>query len=199
MSKVFGLGLSRTGTTSLTLALRTLGYNVRHDLNGGGDVDFLLDVFKGKFQWKQFDRSAGALDIPISIYYREFDAQYPGSKFILTIRDKESWLESCEHLIAHLTKHIRTDWPNRKDWHMVHMDGPSLVRLMTYGRAFFDREQFSRTYDKHYQEVTEYFKDKPNQFLIMNICNGEGWEKLCPFMGKPIPKASFPHVNKRKT
>ncbi len=30
----------------------------------------------------------------------------------------------------------------------------------------------------------------------MNVMNGDGWEKLCPFLRLPIPKAAFPHANK---
>jgi hypothetical protein len=29
----------------------------------------------------------------------------------------------------------------------------------------------------------------------MNICDGEGWEKLCSFLNKPIPDVPFPKEN----
>jgi hypothetical protein len=33
----------------------------------------------------------------------------------------------------------------------------------------------------------------------MNICDdGDGWEKLCKFLNKPIPDMEFPHENKSK-
>jgi hypothetical protein len=41
--------------------------------------------------------------------------------------------------------------------------------------------------------VKEYFRDRPDDLLVMNICAGEGWEKLCPFLGLAIPKVKFPH------
>ena len=47
----------------------------------------------------------------------------------------------------------------------------------------------------HYSERKKYFKDRPNDLLVMNICNGEGWEKLCPFLNKPVPDAPFPKEN----
>ena len=40
-------------------------------------------------------------------------------------------------------------------------------------------------------EVTE----TPNDFLTMNICGGERWEILCPFLSEEIPKEPFPKVN----
>lgn len=29
----------------------------------------------------------------------------------------------------------------------------------------------------------------------MDICAGEGWEKLCVFLNVPVPNAPFPHAN----
>jgi hypothetical protein len=29
----------------------------------------------------------------------------------------------------------------------------------------------------------------------MNICAGDGWDKLCPFLGKTAPNAPFPCTN----
>lgn len=33
-------------------------------------------------------------------------------------------------------------------------------------------------------------------FLRMNICAGEGYEKLCPFLGVPVPISPFPWQNR---
>ena len=35
-----------------------------------------------------------------------------------------------------------------------------------------------------------------NKLLIIDICNGDGWSKLCDFLKKPIPSIGFPNVNK---
>ena len=51
-------------------------------------------------------------------------------------------------------------------------------------------------YDTYIKQVTHYFKDR-NNLLMLNICDGEGWEKLCPFLGINIPDENFPNVNKR--
>ncbi len=46
-----------------------------------------------------------------------------------------------------------------------------------------------------YDKIKNYFKDRPDDLLVMNICDGDGWEVLCPFLDKPIPAVSFPHLN----
>ena len=30
----------------------------------------------------------------------------------------------------------------------------------------------------------------------MDICGGDGWEKLCCFLGSPIPRVCFPHAGR---
>jgi hypothetical protein len=34
--------------------------------------------------------------------------------------------------------------------------------------------------------------------FVNSIYEGDGWEKLCPFLGKPIPDAPFPVENTAK-
>jgi hypothetical protein len=33
------------------------------------------------------------------------------------------------------------------------------------------------------------------RFIEMDITAGDGWEKLCPFLGVPTPSKPFPHLN----
>ncbi|MFM6208709.1 MAG: sulfotransferase, partial [Planktothrix sp.] len=79
-NKVFGIGLAKTGTTSLAGAMKMLGYASKHYLLNP-NVDILKYEFLG--------------DMPIQTRYKQYDQEYPGSKFILTVRDQESWLRSC--------------------------------------------------------------------------------------------------------
>ena len=51
-----------------------------------------------------------------------------------------------------------------------------------------------KTYLDHLEDVKKYFKDRPEDLLIINIISDEGWEKLCPFLNKKIPKKLFPNV-----
>src|SRR5690606_34416861 len=34
------------------------------------------------------------------------------------------------------------------------------------------------------------------RLLIMDISAGDGWAKLCPFLGVAIPKQAFPHTHR---
>jgi hypothetical protein len=44
--------------------------------------------------------------------------------------------------------------------------------------------------------VRQFFADKPaGKLLELAICEGEGWEKLCPFLDVPVPAVPFPVKN----
>jgi hypothetical protein len=86
MRKIFGIGLSRTGTKSLATALQILGYETLHycPLINNGDAVSLDDI-------KKYDAIISTKFYGI---YSTLDLQYPNSKFILTTRDIEHWFSS---------------------------------------------------------------------------------------------------------
>jgi Sulfotransferase domain len=50
-------------------------------------------------------------------------------------------------------------------------------------------------YQRHNSEVIEYFKDRGSDLLLLDITAGEGWAKLCPFLGERVPALDFPCAN----
>jgi len=170
--KIFGIGLSRTGTRSLAEAFQLLGYTFIHNPGKNG----LL--FQGRLD--------GACDISVTRYYKELDEKFPNSKFIHTIREKEQWLKSMEMHYASKPSETCT---------------PRIIgnRIAVYGQVDFNKETFSKKYDQHYKDVDIYFKERPSDLLTINLCEGDGWEKLIPFIGHTkIPRGPFPHKNRIK-
>jgi hypothetical protein len=49
----------------------------------------------------------------------------------------------------------------------------------------------------HYATMNDILKDEPH-VLRMNICAGEGYEKLCPFLGLPMRDQEFPWLIPRR-
>jgi hypothetical protein len=83
MRKVFCIGFHKTGTTSLNVALQTLGYQVTGP-NGYNDPKIQKRVLALAHSLvKKYDAFQ---DNPWPIIYKEMDHAYPGSKFILTVR-----------------------------------------------------------------------------------------------------------------
>jgi hypothetical protein len=131
-------------------------------------------------------------DTPVCATYQALDAAYPGSKFIFTTRDKESWLESC-----------RAYWAHRVDRYLVESpDDPfavyiSAIHEKLYGTPTFDRDRFSRAYDSYHDEVGRHFGERPRDLLSIEIGSGAGWDPLCEFLDLPRPRAEFPWANRR--
>lgn len=177
-SKLFGIGLSKTGTTSLAHALEILGYRTKDYLGisrySRGDLSSIdLDVL---------DQYDALTDTPIPSFYRELDVRYPNSKFILTVRDREGWLKSCKKQFTQRLAEKQNEAHKR-------------LFLDLYGTDVYDEQKFISGYETFVGGVIEYFKNRPLDLLVIDVAGGDGWEKLCPFLGKPIPDGPFPKAN----
>jgi hypothetical protein len=54
-------------------------------------------------------------------------------------------------------------------------------------------------YDTRISAITNFFLDKKDKLLIMDICNGDGYDKLCAFLNLPKQKENkFPRLNERR-
>ncbi len=175
-SKVFCVGFQKSGTSTLGYALELLGYRVK------GFTPELLDAVIQQ-DWdeigQEIDQHDAFQDNPWPILFLELDKRYPGSKFILTERESENWYASV----------------------LNHFQGEvTLMRKHIYG--FGDpvdrKKEYLDRFNGHNAAVKEYFKDRPEDLLIMNLKAGDGWEKLCSFLNKPQPKGEFPHKNRKE-
>ena len=180
LMQVFCIGLSRTGTRSLTRALRVLGYQARHF---GYTAEALCLSKSGQLSLdlNHFQEPGAYLDLPVAAFFEELDAVYPDALFIHTIRNKESWLEACER---------RFRKPRPEPAHAA-------LREKVYGRPVFHRESFEAAYERHQIRVRTHFENRPDKLLTLDICSGEGWEKLCAFLQKAVPEDAFPQVPSR--
>ena len=185
-NKVFGIGLSKTGTTSLALALTRLGIKT---IDYPHDPATLRELEQGHFRLSVLEQHQAVTDTPVAIYYAQLDKLYPGSKFVLTVRDKEPWLRSVED-----------HWKFSEEWAQRHLPFRRFtyfIHAAVYGTYAFERERFSFVYDQHVRSVMEYFSNRPEDLLVLDVCRGEGYEKLCPFLGLSVIDEAFPRVNTR--
>jgi hypothetical protein len=178
--KVFGLGLSRTGTSSLAKALNVLGIRTKH--YPADDTTF-AELRRGQFRLSILERREALVDISVASYYAQFDQLYPGSKFILTVRDVGAWLHSVRNLFE--------AWRDRDP----HRQFTDFIWAVVYGTHAFNEDRFRYVYETHVRNVSEFFEDRPDDLLIMDITAGDGWSELCPFLGRSVPASAFPHRN----
>jgi hypothetical protein len=182
--KVFGIGLSKTGTSSLGQALNILGIKAIHY---PCDENTYQELSTENYRLSVLKEHQGAVDISVAPFYRDFYAVYPYSKVILTLRDMESWLNSIEAHLKLLEAWRDTD-PQLKKF-------SEFILPRVYGSLAFDERRFRYAYETHVRNVLQFFDGRPADLLVMDICAGDGWEKVCPFLGVPRPEVPFPRTN----
>lgn len=185
--KVFGIGLSRTATTSLATALETLGYATAHWSNP------LTDRILDDDDLHLFDAFA---DTPVCVAFERHYFQFPDSRFIYTTRDSEDWERSW-------LEYVQRRW-GCADFRTA-LERFTTADNCEYGRRFvdihmtlyFNHDGYAAAYRAYDRRVRTFFADKPpERFLILNICAGDGWEKLCGFLGHEMPGTPFPWNNR---
>jgi hypothetical protein len=174
--KIIGVGFHKTGTSTLREALKILGYRVKDTTPRA-----LIPILRGKYHRvaRMIRRYDAVEDTPWFMVYRQLDKQFPGSRFILTIRDEASWYRS-------ISNHIGSLRAAHHEW----------IYGRGYGLPKDNKENSIRVYRTHNREVMEYFSDRPDDLLVLDFTKGDGWNKLCEFLGRPVPDRPFPHVNK---
>lgn len=186
--KIFCIGFFKTGTTSLSKALRILGYNVVHgdsvqEPNFGDHGRTLLQHLEKNIEDSSiFSKYDAFLDAPYFAVWKKLVKKFPNAKFIFTIREEEQWLNSCLKYYEN-----KNYFPAR-----VWLFGPH-INPAANEKA---KNIWLSAYRKHNAEILDFFNNGPYQFLKLEITNGEGWEKLCPFLDKKKPSQVFPIENK---
>lgn len=165
-AKIFGIGLPRTGTQSLTQAMGRLGYISGHCLS--------------PYQWNKIDQYDFVCDSPVPSRFMELDRTYPKSKYIFTTRGIGAWLASCETFF----KEKRPPELIKENWLLEY-------RKEIFGTTKYDPKLFEYTYYKHFERIRNYFGEDKSRLLTIDITNGDGWEKLVDFLGLSIDLKGF--------
>jgi hypothetical protein len=187
-NKIFGIGMPKTGTTSLHAALKILGYKSVHyhqSFHTGMAVGLPISILLKATSISTWDSIINTTEHT----YPLMDKEFLNSKFILTIRDRRLWLKSVK-------THLLTKPALDKNLHSVTGVERIVTVVHVFGNALYNEDSLSLMYDNHLRNAEYYFKDREQDLLIIDICGGEGWEKLCQFLGKEVPDVPFPHKNK---
>ena len=175
MEKIFCIGMFKTGTSSMAIALEKLGYKTLRGPWWPKKIMIKDDFYERPNEWIPYHTTIkhkigyydAFVDYPWMFLYDKLDFWYPNSRFVLTVRDPESLA--------------------RSDIDMLKRIGHSESKIYT-------KKKIINRYTEHRKKVLEYFKSK-NNFIEFDIFKGEGWKKLCSFLNKETPNISFPHFN----
>lgn len=202
--KIFCIGANKTGTTSVERVFRSLGLKVGNQaraerlLHDWGRRDFRKII--------SYCRWAEAFqDIPFSYpdTFRYMDAAFPGSKFILTVRNNpDEWFDSLVRFHTQLVGKNRI--PTAEDLRQFNYLYPGFLwdaQRLRYGAdesTVYDRQLYTRCYREHNQAVMGYFKGRREDLLVLNVAESDAMEKLLTFLGYAYSGQKMPHVNASK-
>ncbi|MEM8868264.1 MAG: sulfotransferase family protein [Verrucomicrobiota bacterium] len=194
-------GLSRTGTTSFHHAMEILGFKSLHH-----DTERLWPMVcrqNDKHDFRIFDDIDALSDLPAPIFLKEIIEAYPSAKVVLTIRKTDDWWKSINNRFN--KKPVKQPsrlgrYAMRKSlpwWPRMRFDMSREFKIQTRTLAYGSPFPNERTYRKRYESFNKQVMSEipNNQLLVMNICEGDGWDKLCPFVGAKHPYVNFPSSN----
>lgn len=189
--KVFGIGLSKTGTTSLARALNILGYDAVSWTRGGRVLG-----------WPEFYLVDAATDTPCCAHFESLYYTFEKSTFIYTVRDIEEWVQSAKSYFGlDSPRGFRRHWNdeeywNGNTWHSDWQQENAFRTLRIHECLYSQHETWEEAYRIYDERVRYFFADKPeDRLMTMNIPAGDGWKKLCRFLERDHPDQPFPHAN----
>lgn len=149
--------------------------------------------------------SSAVVDNPAYTFSTELIQAYPKAKFIMTVRDVDSWYRSMQNTILGPMA-----MPGVMSWIVDRLDPAMRLSFSEFrfqNRCAFGekpwtltREQAQRIWDEHIRNAREMAPKE--RYLEYDV--KEGWEPLCKFLDKPVPRDEngnvkpFPHVNDSK-
>jgi Sulfotransferase domain len=166
--RCWGVGLSRTGNTSLCAALDILGYD-----------PVLQDP-----TFEQLRTLEGGCGNNVVLHFKYLDYIFPGSKFVLTTRSVDGWLASSER------SHRLNPRPVAGEHERI------ARRMAIYECVGYDEPTLTAAFHRHHADVRRYFRHRPSDLLELDATAGDGWNLLCPFVGEAEPSVNYPDMNK---
>ena len=204
--KVLGVGLGRTGTLSMKIALEELGFSPCHHmrdtitsmtdrnhyltmlLHNGEDEAALCAYFAGY---------KAAVDQPGNMFYRQLMKINPDLKLILTVRDTaEQWEKSVKETIF---SGSNTSGPRR--WldnllrALFQPDSVTTIHKIIEKTLGVNPTDHKTDLIKMYKDWNAIIKETvpADRLLVFNV--KQGWGPLCGFLEVDIPDRPFPRLN----
>jgi hypothetical protein len=177
--KIFIIGLPRTATTSVCLAMLEQGYRTAHNA----------------YTQDAFSQAEVLADTPVFCDYQKLDKHFPNSKFIYLTRSPEKWLPSIKQLLQRMIVNLQ-----RSDGGF----NPHLKRC--YNEVFsplseetLNSDDFlQRCYIRHQEGVFDYFKEREEDLLTIDVSDHNSYLTMLEFLNIDISKArdgGFKQIN----
>ncbi|MDP7591777.1 MAG: sulfotransferase [Litorilituus sp.] len=163
VNKIFIIGLPRTATTSVCLAMLSLGFKTAHNA----------------YTQQAFTHAKVIADTPVFCDYKILDKHFPNSRFIYLTREAKSWLPSIKQLLERMFVNLQRN------------DGgfnPYLKRCYHEVFAPLTAENIAQDdfllqcYQRHQQGVLDYFQYRTSDLLTIDVSESHSFKQLLSFL-----------------
>ncbi|MEQ9544769.1 MAG: sulfotransferase [Marinobacter sp.] len=202
--KVFVIGLNKTGTTTMAKALHDLGYMLASEREAKPLFHaWLRRDFKPIIE---YCKTAQAFqDSPFSFpeTFKSVDQAFPGSKFILTVRDDEDqWYGSITRFHSKLWGDGDGTPPTQRQ--LKEAVNSYKGRPWDVNQALFKtprndpyNEEILKTFYLDYNKsVMDYFSGRSDDFLVLNVAEAGAYKRFVDFLGVESDSSEFPWENR---
>lgn len=203
-SKVFCISVQRTGTTSVGKFFRDFGYRWAGwpaDEKEGRSLAWYAGDYEAIFSSPVFQEANAFEDSPwwLPDFYKVLFHRFPGSKFVLFMRDPDAWFDS---MVSHSSGYVIGD--NRSHC-KVYRREIEFYELLDAGRIS-DKEypdierdammtlaghagHYKALYRLHEREVVDFFgRYSPGSLFCAQLEDGDKWQRLGAFLGVTVPE-----------
>lgn len=207
-NKLFGIGANKTGTTTLEYIAKKL-YGLKSNQRPG--VASIHQLIDGNYLGfiNHMNRHDFHQDLPSSIksFYVAIDALFPNSKFILTVRDSEKWFNSFfdfyykrtikPYINTNYSKENHPIFPGHEKRWFFYVYKDELNSLNNLKSIAFKndlhlkdkilstsfREKCIMNYENRNNEIQNYFAERPQDILKIDVSEQNLYEKINIFLG----------------
>jgi len=163
INKIFIIGLPRTATTSVCLAMLGLGFKTAHNA----------------YTHHAFSEAQVIADTPVFCDYKILDGLFPNSKFIYLSRERENWLPSIKQLLQRMIVNLqRSDGGFNPHLKRCYKD---VFSPLTAENIYQD-DFLIQCYQRHQQDVFDYFQERATDFLNIEVAESESYQQLLAFL-----------------
>ena len=196
--KIICAGLIKTGTKSITKALRHLGFTVFDWEEQTFDfLDHWVDVFQNGTKpdvKRVYENADVCVDVPGFFFFEEILEAFPDCKVILMVREEDSWVRS-------LSYHFESLYATRSK--VAELLSPTAKKMSYVVKSFlnaaigtsYSKYKSTCVFRKRYRIHNDRVKSivPADKLLVYNV--KQGWKPLCDFLECEVPTVAFPREN----
>lgn len=200
-TKVFCIGLGKTGTSSLKYTFEHLEYDVGVQATGEKLIE---DYYKNDFKKiiNYCNTADFFQDCPFCYpkTYEILERNFPDAKFILSVRDNsEVWFKSL--ITYHDNKFFNGNKVTKEK--MKQIRNGWLYKIFkniykTPDEDLYNKQILMSFYEKYNNDIINYFSDKKDKLLVINLSKEDDFNKLLCYLDIKDAKGltKFYHINK---